>query len=143
MIAICTPARRLASVDWAATPTITPMIPADASSPAPRARTWEKVISIAVAVTNPTITDATPRAIVACVVARRCRRLSGPDVSIRSVRISQAAPMIPTTSHPIAAIIASTTACRARLSVSGSSSSAGRVAMTAMAATRRRLGLAT
>ena len=31
MIAICTPARRLASVDWAATPTITPMIPAAAS----------------------------------------------------------------------------------------------------------------
>lgn len=71
--AICSPAKRFASVDWAATPATMPRMPAEASSEAPAARIAGKVSSIAAIATTPT-TAVTTRWISATWVRTRRTR---------------------------------------------------------------------
>jgi hypothetical protein len=71
--AICSPAKRFDSVDWAATPATTPMTPAEASMDVPTVRIAGKVSSIAATATTPTIAETTRWMSVTCVRTRRTR----------------------------------------------------------------------
>ena len=68
-------------MDWAAIPTTTPAMPAEASSPAPSARTWGKVKSIAPSATTMITAEATRRTRVIWVRIRRARRLPSPSTA--------------------------------------------------------------
>ena len=74
--AICRPANKLLSVDWAATPATMPRMPAEASSEAPTARIAGKVSSIEATATTPTTAETTRWISVTWVRTRRTRAAS-------------------------------------------------------------------
>ena len=78
--ASCTPANRLPSVLCAASAAITLIMPAEASTLAPSARTAGKVISMTPMATTTIAATVTRRSITTWVLTRRALRLSGTSV---------------------------------------------------------------
>lgn len=74
--AICSPAKRLPSVDWAAMPATMPISPAEASIEAPKPRIAGKVSSMAAIATTPTTAVTTRWIRLTCVRTRRTRAAS-------------------------------------------------------------------
>lgn len=77
--AICSPAKKLPSVPWAAMPATTLMIPAEASRLVPMVRAAEKVSSITATVTT-AISALTTRRSMEIWVRTRCSRAGSPAV---------------------------------------------------------------